>query len=276
MTWVWNGREVMVDPRHGRPHQAQHLDLGSGGTRRPAAAGSSRAIPRRSAQDVLRRQAVDADARGTCGRSTPARCIPRVPGRASGSSYPIAVGMIRAICQRVERCKSSRQTPRHGRPHLAVEPLGQLGVEDRVVIASGMISTTASLPSLVRGFFQDARRPLEIERIESARDDVQLALELGAERGPVPLEDEPDVVRFPCPGNLEVDGAGGPIPELSRPAVAVERAEDGLERAELAAPADHVVHPRELVVEEHRDRCPSGRSAGRSPSRSRNMFSPAA
>ena len=41
------------------------------------------------------------------------------------------------------------------------------------------------------------------------------------------------------------------VPELARAAVAVERAEDRLERAELAAPADHVVHPRETVVKEH-------------------------
>ena len=40
------------------------------------------------------------------------------------------------------------------------------------------------------------------------------------------------------------------------------RAEDRLERAELASPADDVVHPGEIVVKERWHARPSGRSAG--------------
>ena len=48
----------------------------------------------------------------------------------------------------------------------------------------------------------------------------------------------------------------------ARASVGAERAEDGLERAELAAVADHVLHLREVVEEQDRRSGPSGRSAG--------------
>ena len=111
-------------------------------------------------------------------------------------------------------------------------------------------------------FFQELDGPFEVKRVHVAHDDVELALELGAEHRPVALEDEPDVIGFPRLGDLGIDGAGGAVPELARAAVLIERAEDGLERAELAAPADHVVHPAEtVVIERGHDSHPRDRPA---------------
>ena len=77
-------------------------------------------------------------------------------------------------------------------------------------------------------------------------------MSFGPSVGPVPLEDQADVVGFPGLGDLGIDRAGVPVPELARLAIGAERAEDGLERAELAARAHHFFHLREPVVEDAR------------------------
>ena len=85
---------------------------------------------------------------------------------------------------------------------------------------SGTISTTASLPSMASESLKQLDRPFEVKRIQVAGDHVKLALELGAERRPVSLEDQPDVIGFPSLRDIGVDRAGGAVPELARAAVA--------------------------------------------------------
>ena len=143
--------------------------------------------------------------------------------------------------------------------------LGKLGVEHVPWSRFGNDLDDGVAAEPGQRFFQELDRPFEVERIQVAGDDVELALELRAERRPVSLEHEPDVVGFPRLGHLGIDGAGGAVPELAGSSVAIERAEDGLERAELAAPADHVVHPARSVVKEHAASSPSARSAGACP-----------
>ena len=131
--------------------------------------------------------------------------------------------------------------------NLAVQPLDELGVEQAAVVAAGYDLDFGVADQRDLRLPQQLDRPFEVERIHVAHDHVELALELGAERRPVFLEDQPDIIGFPRPGDLSVDGAGGAVPELARTAVTVERAEDRLERAKLTSSADHVVHPRETV-----------------------------
>src|SRR5207253_10065551 len=81
---------------------------------------------------------------------------------------------------------------------------------------------------------------------------VQLAGQLGAERMPVALEEETDVVGFPSFGDSGPDVARGAIPQSKRLAVWSARTEHRFEGAELATAAHDVLHVGErLVVEEH-------------------------
>ena len=69
--------------------------------------------------------------------------------------------------------------------HLPVQRSASCGSSNVLWSRLGMISTTASLPSLASDSFSNLHRPFEVERIEVARDHVELALELRAERRPV-------------------------------------------------------------------------------------------
>src|SRR3954468_2108708 len=79
---------------------------------------------------------------------------------------------------------------RHRGLHLAVDALGELGVEDRAVVAAG--DDLDDGVALERGerILEELDGPFEVEGIHAAGDHVELALELGADGGPVPLEDE--------------------------------------------------------------------------------------
>ena len=105
---------------------------------------------------------------------------------------------------------------------------------------------------LFERFLQQLCRAFKVKCVEAAVINVELSFKLRAERLPIPFENEPDVVFFPSLGRFQIDRAGFAIVERSRAAVFVERTEDGLERVELTAVADHVFHSREVLVEEHR------------------------
>ena len=130
----------------------------------------------------------------------------------------------------------------------------------RIVLWSlpGTISTTASLPSFGERLLQEPDRTFEIERVELAGDDVELAGELGAERRPVPFQDEADVVRLPGPGHLGVDGAGRRGP---RACAGGRRGPSGLKTASNEwswPPSPMTSSIREKSVEEEdRAACPS-------------------
>ena len=80
-----------------------------------------------------------------------------------------------------------------------------------------------------------------------ADPDVELALELGAEFGPVRFQNAAKVVCLPVLGGLVVDRAGDGIPERNGPAVGTSGPVGGVPGAPLAAregprvaPAEHI------------------------------------
>jgi hypothetical protein len=65
---------------------------------------------------------------------------------------------------------------------------------------------------------------------------VELALEFGAERGPVALEDGGEVVVVaPVGGDFMIDDAGALVPDFGGVTIGADRAEDGLPDVPLLA-----------------------------------------
>src|SRR6185436_19447651 len=75
---------------------------------------------------------------------------------------------------------------------------------------------------------------LQVERVQLAREDVDLPREARTQLGPAREQGVRDVVRAPGRGRGVVDGSGGDVEDAPRRAVRVGRAEGRLERADLA------------------------------------------
>src|SRR5262245_45924543 len=99
---------------------------------------------------------------------------------------------------------------------------------------------------------QFAHGPFEIERVELAGENVQLAGQLWTEHFPISFELQSDVVLLPSASYFGIDSPRAPVPELPGLAAIGERAEDGLERTELPAALLHVIHVPERVVPQRR------------------------
>src|SRR6185369_17433911 len=78
--------------------------------------------------------------------------------------------------------------------------------------------------------FKQARRAVEKECILRPHYDMNPPTQLGAERSPILLKGQSDVVRAPTFRNEWVDGARLAVPQLSRLPVGATRAKDGLKR----------------------------------------------
>src|SRR5579863_6646492 len=79
---------------------------------------------------------------------------------------------------------------------------------------------------------------VEVEGVSGSYHDMEFALELGAQRFPVALEDGGEVVVLaPVGGNFFVDDAGALVPDFGGVAVGAGGAEDGLPDVPLLAGA---------------------------------------
>src|SRR5262249_10948036 len=85
--------------------------------------------------------------------------------------------------RRFQRRRGFDQSGLHEGPlHLAIEAGRQLGVEDRAVIAVGDDLDDRVAAQRLERLLQQRGRAFEVKRVEPARDDVELAGELGSKR----------------------------------------------------------------------------------------------
>src|SRR5436190_13760329 len=100
--------------------------------------------------------------------------------------------------------------------------------------------------------FQELRCAVEVEGILVAHEDVQLACETASAGGPVLFENQSNVVTLPRFSHGRVDDASVAVPNEPWLAIRAAIAEHGFKAVELPARTEHVFHPCEVVVPDHR------------------------
>lgn len=152
----------------------------------------------------------------------------------------------------------------HRGHHLAVKPTCQFPVENGAMVAIGDDLDHGIALEPLQLVFEKLDGSLEVEGVHAAGDHMNLAAQPGTAIVPVPVQDQADVVSLPCSGDFRIDGAGVPVPQLTRLTIATRRTEDRLERAELSARSEGLLQLREAVVKDGGD-SPHARSAGSCP-----------
>ena len=111
-------------------------------------------------------------------------------------------------------------------------------------------------------FFQRADklfdRAFEVEGIKLTGGDMKLACQARFELWPAAFDEHVDIIILPALYDDRIDLPACSIPHPQRFTIVTQRAKNRLERSQLSAPSQAIVHLAEGVIPEHRKSTGSG------------------